>query len=98
MEENEIIILLVVVIFVLVIGGIYYEFYYKEKANCYNDNDLSEAYLNATIDTVNYVSFQLINQSSYCNEIPVQWKDENNETYSTNLISINCLKAANQNE
>lgn len=88
-RSDKAIIFLVVICLALIIGVGYY---YQEKANCYNDKDLDDSYLNGTIDTVNYISFQLINQSSYCNQIPIQWIDQNNQTYNEILISINCLE------
>ncbi len=97
MEESEVIILLVIVIFALVIGGIYYEFYYRENESC-DEEILAEAYVNGTKDVAEYISFQIINQSNHCNQIPVEWIDQNNQIYSENLISINCLKGGNQNE
>ena len=92
-----------IICLILIVGGaIYFEYHEEINAKlsgvelnkttennefCYNETHI--------INYQRYVSFNIINQSSYCNLIPVSWTDENNQTYSTELISINCLKGGN---
>ena len=90
------------ILFLILILCVVTYFEYGEEINAkikgipINKN-LDEICFNET-HLINYqsnIAFYMINESFYCNLIPISWTDINNQTYSTELISINCLKGGN---
>ena len=80
---------IVILLIILILAGtVYYEFQEEldtrikefrnksqEGKECYNQTELGQAYLQGASDMSNYIGFQVINESQYCNTIPIQYKD-----------------------